>query len=717
MSSLFVGNLSSHVRHRELENVFRRFGRSNLELKDGFGFVVYEEHRDAKRALEALQGRSVCGEQPSISWARKRRPFQRYTGKTNFGTREKYQSRRRSSLETDRGSDDGRRDEKFLDEVKDGSRSIETKEGAARSTEREAEWKDSGPEKPGFDEEIRDIDPLDSGRWDPHMDGSPENMMVDGLLEDEEHAIHDKDKANEKGIAHEKSQGSPVDRHFKRSSRGYRNSSDQHRRGRDAFSGRPQERCYNCGQSGHVKWQCRSRLKRISMHSRDGGYDSRRNDSRYFSGRGGFRGIGGGRFRGMNGSRRMLTRGIEAGYAKRSSRRHDVTGDRRHYDPVDNKTRDKDRRRRHRSESPKDSSSRGRSKRKHKKSSKKSTHSTKKRHRSSSGSPSSSQSPRSSSSSPSGSRSRSAASRSQSSKSGSQSSSSGSHSRSSQSQSSRSRSSSASSLSRSRSVSSQSRKSPTKSGSGSPSSHSRGSCGISSASPKAKRSYSPHSNSQGGSRSSTYEEDKEVATYKCEMQEKQAHDNGTEERDDWKYSPEGHDIDQTDAKRRERRRMWSREAKRQKNQTRSDTEEPHSEAELQSNGVRYALKSIEADESQLSVPQDGTANEPVFKDSVSLKASELPSHSQMADAKCSLYVAIMKEGSKGTGGHDGGQELATADFGAARLWPWEAMLYRRIKRGPISTANYERRKAQNEEFEIKDTFVRSSSGWWEKQGE
>eukprot|EP00250_Pteridium_aquilinum_P018365 c24053_g1_i2 orf=450-2603(+) len=717
MSSLFVGNLSSRVRHRELENVFRRFGRSNLELKDGFGFVVYEEHRDAKRALESLQGKLVCGEQPSISWARKRRPFQRYSGKINSAMREKYQTRRRPSLETDRGTDDGRRDEKFVDEVKDGSRASEIREDAARSTGREAEWKETGPEKLGFDEEIKDLDPLDSGRWDPRMEDSPENVMVNGLMEDEENPLDDRDKEDERGSVHEKSPGSPGDRHFERSSRGYRNSSEQHRRGREAFIGRPQERCFNCGQSGHVKWQCRSRPRRINMHSRDGVYDGRRNDSRYFSGRGGFRGTGGGRFRGMNGSRRMLTRDTDAGYARRGSRRHEMAGDRRHYDPIDNKNREKNRRRRHRSESPKDSSSRGRSKRKHKSSSKKSTSSSKKRRRSSSGSPSSSQSPRSSSSSPSGSRSRSAASRSQSSRSGSHSSSSGSsRSRSSQSLSSRSRSSSASSLSRSRSVSSRSRKSPSKSLSLSPRSR-----GRSPPSPKAKRTHSPCSVSPRRSRSSTNEEDREVATsHRSEMQEKQAHEKAinveTEERDELKYSSDSHDMDQQDAKRRERRRVWSREAKKQKSKDRSDSEEPHPDAEPRSNGVKHAAKNIKADEAQVSVQQAGTTNESLTRDSVSFKASEPISHSQMSDTKCSMYVAIMKEGSKG-GRHDGSQEWATASFGAARLWPWEAMLYRRVKRGPISTANYEKRKAQNEEFGITDTFVRSSSGWWEKPEE
>ncbi|KAK3158110.1 hypothetical protein QOZ80_2AG0133030 [Eleusine coracana subsp. coracana] len=52
-------------------------------------------------------------------------------------------------------------------------------------------------------------------------------------------------------------------------------------------------------------------------------------------------------------------------------------------------------------------------------------------------------------------------------------------------------------------------------------------------------------------------------------------------------------------------------------------------------------------------------------------------------------------------------------FGAARLWPWEIIYYRRLKKGPISTENYARRLEQNKEFGIVDQYVRSSSGWWE----
>jgi len=54
-----------------------------------------------------------------------------------------------------------------------------------------------------------------------------------------------------------------------------------------------------------------------------------------------------------------------------------------------------------------------------------------------------------------------------------------------------------------------------------------------------------------------------------------------------------------------------------------------------------------------------------------------------------------------------------SNIGAARLWPWEVILYRRLKRGAVSTANYARRMSQNKMFGIVDKYIRSSSGWWE----
>lgn len=64
---------------------------------------------------------------------------------------------------------------------------------------------------------------------------------------------------------------------------------------------------------------------------------------------------------------------------------------------------------------------------------------------------------------------------------------------------------------------------------------------------------------------------------------------------------------------------------------------------------------------------------------------------------------------------EGDESHLAADsfFGSARLWPWEIIFYRRMKKGLISVENYARRVAQNEEFGIVDKYIRSSSGWGE----
>lgn len=47
-------------------------------------------------------------------------------------------------------------------------------------------------------------------------------------------------------------------------------------------------------------------------------------------------------------------------------------------------------------------------------------------------------------------------------------------------------------------------------------------------------------------------------------------------------------------------------------------------------------------------------------------------------------------------------------FGSARLWPWEIIYYRRLRKGAISKDNYARRLSQNEEFGIVDKYIRST---------
>ncbi|CAJ1967207.1 unnamed protein product [Sphenostylis stenocarpa] len=84
--SLYVGNLSENSRRDELERVFRRFGQCNFQLKrDGYGFVVFDFPPNAEKALRALKGRNICGEQLTLTWSNKQpnTQFSRRVGRRN----------------------------------------------------------------------------------------------------------------------------------------------------------------------------------------------------------------------------------------------------------------------------------------------------------------------------------------------------------------------------------------------------------------------------------------------------------------------------------------------------------------------------------------------------------------------------------------------------------------------------------------------------------
>ncbi|PIN07497.1 hypothetical protein CDL12_19934 [Handroanthus impetiginosus] len=71
--SLHLGNLSSRTRRDELERAFRRFGRCTIQVRDKYGFVVYDYPASAEKALKSLRGKRICGEALTLSWS-KRQP-------------------------------------------------------------------------------------------------------------------------------------------------------------------------------------------------------------------------------------------------------------------------------------------------------------------------------------------------------------------------------------------------------------------------------------------------------------------------------------------------------------------------------------------------------------------------------------------------------------------------------------------------------------------
>uniref|UniRef100_A0A673N4P4 Serine/arginine-rich splicing factor 5 n=1 Tax=Sinocyclocheilus rhinocerous TaxID=307959 RepID=A0A673N4P4_9TELE len=71
---VFIGRLSPHARERDVEKFFKGYGHiREINLKNGFGFVEFDDHRDADDAVYELNGKELCSERVTIEHARSRR--------------------------------------------------------------------------------------------------------------------------------------------------------------------------------------------------------------------------------------------------------------------------------------------------------------------------------------------------------------------------------------------------------------------------------------------------------------------------------------------------------------------------------------------------------------------------------------------------------------------------------------------------------------------
>lgn len=68
---VYIGGLPYGVRERDLERFFKGYGFiRNVLVKNGYGFVEFDDHRDADDAVYELNGRTLMGERVTVEKAR-----------------------------------------------------------------------------------------------------------------------------------------------------------------------------------------------------------------------------------------------------------------------------------------------------------------------------------------------------------------------------------------------------------------------------------------------------------------------------------------------------------------------------------------------------------------------------------------------------------------------------------------------------------------------
>uniref|UniRef100_A0A146MF38 Serine-arginine protein 55 n=2 Tax=Lygus hesperus TaxID=30085 RepID=A0A146MF38_LYGHE len=70
-SRVYVGGLPYGCRERDLERFFKGYGRTrDILLKNGYGFIEFDDYRDADDAVYELNGKELLGERVSVERAR-----------------------------------------------------------------------------------------------------------------------------------------------------------------------------------------------------------------------------------------------------------------------------------------------------------------------------------------------------------------------------------------------------------------------------------------------------------------------------------------------------------------------------------------------------------------------------------------------------------------------------------------------------------------------
>ncbi|KAI1719384.1 RNA recognition motif domain-containing protein [Ditylenchus destructor] len=71
-SRVYIGHLSSRATERDIEQFFISYGRiRDVVLKNGYGFVEFDDSRDAEDAVNEKNGRDICGERVIVELSRR----------------------------------------------------------------------------------------------------------------------------------------------------------------------------------------------------------------------------------------------------------------------------------------------------------------------------------------------------------------------------------------------------------------------------------------------------------------------------------------------------------------------------------------------------------------------------------------------------------------------------------------------------------------------
>ncbi|XP_027365262.1 serine/arginine-rich splicing factor 4-like [Abrus precatorius] len=675
--SLYIGNLSEHSRRDELERVFRRFGHCNVQLKrDGYGFVVFDFPPDAEKALRALKGRNICGEPLTITWSNKQPnvQFSRFArgGRRNANELHRGRNSDRVGFARRKVGFNGWQNHKM-----GGGKSIEMP-GEERGYQQDDSKDYVGKEKDyggDFPDEGGGVVPdlEDNGRWgEPVHDPSVDDGNGNAIEFDRYEPYQGRDRKHDNEDYHVGySGGSPG-----------ANSQENVGRvqiGKDA-SNRPndskfQQTCYRCGEPGHKMRNCpkehssQRKYHRfdVQQNNKIGKKHKGENENKF----------GSGSWTKLHSSGDALSLRHRRDERRVSASRRHVAESRDETSPATRET-DMHQKREYggkkRSRNGRESPERSRAKisKKFVTPSLPSNYSTS---YSLSHSRSSKSLPRSSS------------------------------------------------RSRSRTVSSRARTSSSKLRSSSKSQYCKGK------SLNSRRSRSPTSLSV------SLNQPLSLSPNKIQLNSRGSPINGTARESVDRLVAQGQQIGNTT----DLENLQSKDTgiavngKPKVFTTAMDCVEKDLFVQEDNNEDCIFLKSSDGVTNLTEPFVAGDLSPPIVKETTGLGDSgtsmlsdiqteiQKPSSEIHVNPHSDLSTIVSTE-EMCTVLNNYGLELPKDDeknltmnafFGCARLWPWHIIYYRRLKKGPISTENYARRVAQNQEFGIVDKYIRSSSGWGE----